>query len=137
MIAQNRGSIATNYSHQHNVTLLNNAYYRIKAVEADGKISYTGILKLNTRSIKQDIAIVPNPVKGQIINLQLSNMEKGSYNVVIFNAAGIQVYRNTIQHNGGNASMSLSIPSSIQKGNYSIQVRGNNSAITKQLLVAE
>jgi hypothetical protein len=80
------------------------------------------------------ITVYPNPVKGNVVSLQFTNVEKGAYTVVLSNDLGQQVYMSVVNHDGGSAIQKLTLPASLQKGIYQLQVIGADSKITQQLI---
>jgi hypothetical protein len=68
-------------------------YYRIKAVDRDGAISYSSIIKVQSGASKNllDLSITPNPVVNGKLNLQANGIAKGNYTINIFSMLGKQV----------------------------------------------
>lgn len=133
--AQNRGTVASTYHYQHTILPSSTAYYRIKGIGVDGKLTYSAIVKMNSRSGKETITVSPNPVKDYRLNLQLGNIEKGTYSLAVFNSAGVMVHRQTLTHLGGNAALAIGLPTTLQKGNYSVQLTGNLVKLSQQFLL--
>ncbi len=135
----NVGSIsasgANTYNWVDNSTTSNDAYYRIKAVETTGSITYSNVLKINANSSKIDVSVAPNPVTSSSFTLQLNALTKGSYIVSILNTMGQIVYRSTINHAGGIASENIQLPSSLQNGVYTLSVSNASFNINKMLFI--
>jgi len=111
------------------------SYYRIKAVEKDGNVSYSNVLKHNTSNTKTEISVAPNPVKGGIMNVQLSSLTKGAYELKLFNNLGQVVYTNRISTEGGALNQSLILPSNVKAGIYSLQLQGGDVTISKRVII--
>ena len=118
-------------------TPLNNviAYYRIKAVDKDGSIGYSSVVKIGGKQTSTDIAIAPNPVKGGQLNVQLSNFTKGKYTFALYDAAGKQIFNKSIAVESANGAETLQLPSTVQNGAYQLQVTNGESRITKTVMV--
>jgi hypothetical protein len=125
-------------SYLSNDTKLNlgNNYYRIKSVENDGNIQYSQIVNVKIGKAKNSFNVFPNPIQNNTIQLQLEGVDKGIYNVVLYNQAGQQIFKNTINHAGGSASESLNT-GKISKGIYQLIIEGLNVKTSTKTIVVE
>ncbi|MEP7317806.1 MAG: T9SS type A sorting domain-containing protein, partial [Panacibacter sp.] len=73
-------------------------------------------------SLKQLIAVYPNPVKDGIINLQMLNQPKGVYEIKLLNNQGQSVLTKNIQYGGGSSTEKIEIEKRIAKGIYTLQI---------------
>jgi hypothetical protein len=97
-------------------------YYRVKAVDIDGKLTYSKIIRLdNNLAVDNDIRVYPNPSRGEL-NLGL-NIPAGNYQIRLINAMGQTVYQQPLTHEGGSRSMQLGLPK-LSSGVYQVEVRG-------------
>lgn len=110
-------------------------YYRIKATGFDGSIRYSTIMKVNIAAGKPSITIAPNPVSGREINLQLSNIEKGTYIISLTNSAGQKVFTTKIAANGGSGSQSIELPDAVKKGSYNLQMTNGTIKLNKSIII--
>jgi hypothetical protein len=108
-------------------------YYRIKAISFNGEVKYSSIVvvRLNTKGTK--VTLYPNPVKGDNINLELTGLVKGNYNVSLFNQLGQQVLNRTISHSGTNATQTMNI-GSIAAGVYELRLSNGETVVTQKLI---
>lgn len=111
-----------------------NNFYRIKIIEKSGAVKYSEIINVNVSKVKPGISISPNPVKGNVITLQLSNMEKGTYSVAIYNNLGQKVYDGTIEHNQLSATYRVVTGKLIPKGVYRLTVNQADKSVTETLI---
>jgi hypothetical protein len=111
-----------------------NNYYRIKVINKDNTSSYSNVVNVKMGNTKGDIAVYPNPVKGNVINVQFTDQEKGTYNVQLFNNLGQQVYTSRIVHQGGSASEALQLNSALSKGVYQLVITTGDRKITQQVI---
>ncbi len=82
-------------------------YFRVKAVENNGRSKYTNIAKVFFGKSISGIAVFPNPVTDGKINLYFTGEQAGDYTANLFNSAG-QLMKTTklAQMNGnGNATI--------------------------------
>jgi hypothetical protein len=97
-------------------------YYRVKAVDIDGKFTYSKIIRLdNNLAVDNDIRVYPNPSRGEL-NLGM-NIPAGNYQIRLINAMGQTVYQQPLTHEGGSRSMQLGLPK-LSSGVYQVEVRG-------------
>ena len=97
-------------------------YYRVKAVDIDGKFTYSKIIRLdNNLAVDNDIRVYPNPSRGEL-NLGM-NIPAGNYQIRLINAMGQTVYQQPLTHEGGSRSMQLGLPK-LTSGVYQVEVRG-------------
>ena len=107
-------------------------YYRIKSISSNGTVKYSEVVsaKINKKTATQSITIYGNIVKNNIITMQLNNIEKGNYQVKLFNMDGQLLKKVTLQHNGGNVSQSFSTDSYLPSGKYQLQLSGKQLSLT-------
>ena len=100
-----------------------NNYYRIRATNSDGKISYSDVVKLYFGKENPRINIYPNPVTGNNLNLQMINQPAGLYEVKLMNSFGQTFMTKTIQYNGGSTIENISPEKNIPKGFYQLEIK--------------
>ncbi|UAY50711.1 T9SS type A sorting domain-containing protein [Ferruginibacter albus] len=110
-------------------------FYRIKAVEENGNIKYSTIAKVNLTTKDAGIAIYPNPVKGGVISLQLTAMDKGIYNVNLNTLTGQKLSLGSISHSGGSATQTLHLNNALPTGVYTLEVISSSGVRTALKLI--
>lgn len=108
-------------------------YYRIRSVETTGQVSYSPVVKVNISTGRSEIIFYPNPVIGNTIKLQLNNITRGNYTVILTNTLGQQVFKKLILHNGGSALQGITV-NNLPKGIYLLHVTGGGINFTKQVI---
>ena len=108
-------------------------YYRIKTIGIHGEVKYstTVVVKLNSKG--SSLEVYPNPVKGNHVQLQLTNWEKGNYSVTLFNQLGQQVLNSSINHTGGSSNQTVAL-GSLAAGVYELRLSNSTTVITKKLI---
>jgi len=114
-----------NYSYVDASAKEGNNYYRIKAVDNTGSISYSTVVIASIGKSKGTISTYPNPVVGNTFNLQLSNVEGGNYTIRIISKLGQEVYVKSINHISGSSSEQVSMHS-VAAGTYMVSVANGN-----------
>jgi hypothetical protein len=130
------GNINTNTSYtwlDNNINASGNNYYRIKAFGKNGSTQYSNIVNVKLIG-KSNIAIVPNLVVDKKAMIQFTNMEKGMYNIGIYNSAGQKMLATTVQHIGGSAMLPIAL-SNMAAGNYNVIVENANTSKTIKIIV--
>jgi hypothetical protein len=100
-------------------------FYRIKVTERSGVVTYTEIVKVNIVKSAGGISIYPNPIKGKTFSVNLKNMEKGRYTVLLYNELGQKVFSSFINHNGNNTTYPITTTNLVTKGSYKLHVTNN------------
>ncbi len=124
-----------NYSYVDAAAKQGNNYYRIKAVDNTGSVSYSAVVIATIGKPKGAIGAYPNPVIGNSFNLQLSNLEGGNYTIRIISKLGQEVFAKGINHIAGSSSEHVSMHS-LAAGTYTVRVaNGNGTAYQTQIEV--
>lgn len=110
------------------------SFYRIKAVEVDGKISYSKLLKVEIGKTQKGIVLYPNPVTGSDLTIGFTAV-KGQYTLGVVNSVGQKVFTQTLSHQGGTVSQSISLPASVKPGMYTMLLTGDNYRETKIFVI--
>ena len=99
-------------------------YYRVKAVNRAGEIRYTSIVKVLIEKGEPGISVHPNPLEKNVIGLQLINMNKGIYNLSLYNSQGQQVFYTQLSYDGSAGTRQIPIGNMIANGVYELVVEG-------------
>ncbi len=98
------------------------AYYRIRSVRIDGQFAISPVIKVNLNKQVKDISLYPNPVKGDYVSFQASDLSKGNYKIQVYNRSGVQVLEQGLTHSGGAINQTLKLPAGISPGFYFLQL---------------
>ena len=105
-------------------------FYRIRSVDALGSGTYSNVVKLATSNAKRTTcSVYPNPLKGKVINLQLTGFVAGKYTVGVYNVLGQKLHEAAILHTGGNTDFSINLNNSLPIGSYYIAVRNEENKL--------
>lgn len=104
-----------------------NNYYRIKAIDNDGKFAYSKTVSINNTKNEVSISVYPSPAKNQVV---ISNLT-GNNNISIVNTNGQVVLQKS---NLSATSINVDI-SSLPNGMYSIVISNNGESKTLKLMV--
>jgi hypothetical protein len=136
------GAIGTNttlisYTSIHSTPVTGNNFYRIKSIDKNGLANYSAIIKVVTgKPGSGSIAIYPNPVKGNSVNLQFTNQLTGMYHVKLINSNGQTVYSNKMAINSANVSQVIVINKQLRCGIYQLEIlKPDNTIEIKKAIV--
>ncbi len=124
------------YTSIDNNPFAGNNYYRIKAMDKSGEARYSSIVKVNM-SIKgrNELSVYPNPVVNKTINLQLKDMDAGSYSLLLIDNAGQIVYTKPLGNINGTQSMALPVGQSIAAGVYQLIIKGSSQQLQQTIII--
>ena len=112
--------------------------YRIRAVALGGDSRLSQIVTVNIVKGKPVITVYPNPVINHQVGLQFSDMDKGIYQLRLFNNLGQQVFAKTVNHAGGTTLQTISLGTAVASGNYRMDIsKPDGSKTTVNLVIAE
>lgn len=92
---------------------------------------------ISTKAVAGAISIYPNPVKGNTINVLLSNQVKGNYQLRLTNIAGQVMYTGNMNSENGNGVLVVNIPSKLTAGSYQLEVITPEGKRNTQKVIAE
>lgn len=84
---------------------------------------------------KSDVVINPNPVQGATFTLELQNLEKGKYNIYMFDDTGKKYLVKVLNTEGGSLTETLPLPQKADKGIYILQVVSKTVRVSKKMIV--
>ena len=110
-------------------------FYRIKAVDLDGKKTYSTIIRINMNSVVHDITLFPNPIIDKRLSFELGKMDAGKYDIVISDRNGSIVYSSSFNHYGGSISQSIALPPTVATGIYNLRIINNDKSMMKSFVI--
>lgn len=116
------------YDYFDNKPVLGVSYYRLKQTDLDGKFSYSPIVAVKYVD-NASINVFPNPAT-EYVNVQVQDIQKGSYNLTIFDLSGKLIKNEDINIDGTNV---YQIPlNQLQQGIYYIKIDNGEYALMKK-----
>ncbi len=113
------------YSSLHHDPVEGMNYYRIMSLSNNGEIRYSAIAEVRFKAPPVLITLYPNPVgENRMVNVNLSNMPAGRYNIVISSVSGKEVLRSVVEHSGRTAVYPLRINGLTTHGTYLVAITG-------------
>jgi len=95
-------------------------YYRIKATRYGNIVQYSNVIMLD--AVKSMFNIYPNPVVGNIINIEFGSMAIGKYGLQLVNSLGQIVFTSTEELSSNSTNKKIALNKSILPGVYSLNI---------------
>lgn len=105
-------------------------YYRVRGNSITGRVDYTSIVKVAPLKQSPGMSIYPNPVTDNTVNLKLTNLAKGAYQMQVINNLGQVLLSTSLQLQSSNTVKSIQLPPNMAAGNYKLKVTDAADKIT-------
>ena len=99
-------------------------YYRVQISSEKDSTQSGAIVSSYIEKVLEGVSIYPNPVKGNHLNVNITDEAKGQYTISLNNSFGLKMLSKTVTYHGGKQTESLPINKSLVKGVYHLQVTG-------------
>jgi hypothetical protein len=132
--ASNANQATTSYSFADNQPIVGNNYYRIKGSSINGQIQFSNVVVVKYGVNVASVTVVPNPIQGKIVNLRLSQLAKGNYNISVTDAIGRSILKKEMLLEGS-SSVQINLPTSVKAGNYFVKVYGQGKTFVQMFNV--
>jgi len=113
-------------------------YYRIKAIDKSGAVTYSSVAKVSQANVATaSVQVYPNPVVNRTFSVSLSNLPKNTYRMQLVNIAGQVVFEKTmvIAENANTAAYNFVLNNSISSGLYHMRVSSETYQFTKDIII--
>ncbi|MEO6315595.1 MAG: T9SS type A sorting domain-containing protein [Chitinophagaceae bacterium] len=128
------GSNSIEYQFTDRAAFAGKNFYRIRAVNLDGRTELSPTVTFNIDGGTAGISIYPNPVvKNQLLTLSLQNIPRGNYSVRIQNAQGQLLQQQTIVQENGNSVQTI-VLANTAAGIYTIEVSNHHQRFVKRFM---
>ena len=124
-------STSSNYSYIDVTPLGAEAYYRIKATDNIGLVSYSNAVSIT--NFESGITVFPNPLTSDNFKLSLGNT--GKYTVSLVDALGKTVFTTNINHVTGYSFENIALGNKLIVGNYTIKATDENGKISSTQII--
>lgn len=122
------------YTHFDASPLAGANYYRIHAIEIDGKNIFSKILRVEMNGAVS-LNLYPNPVTGRQMTISLTGMKEGNYNVRIINASGQDVFKKQLLNKSSSTSEMIELPASAKSGVYTMLISSDNFNTSRMFII--
>ncbi len=111
-------------------------FYRVKAIGLAGDVQYSSILKINGGGLTQEIMVYPNPVSDKKVNILITAVSSGKYQLNLYNSAGSRIILPSMQVTVGQNSQTIELPATLATGIYRLKITSpENVSVVKTINV--
>ncbi|RYZ57159.1 MAG: T9SS type A sorting domain-containing protein [Chitinophagaceae bacterium] len=135
--ATGSGQARLNYGWQDVQPLQGFNFYRIKSVDKDKKFAYSTVVAVGPVKMLQKIAVSPNPVTGQAVQVQFTSTQTSQVELVLFNNAGQRVLSKIVIGTGTMQRENFELPAGLPGGIYTLYVGNSKEEIGRERLVIQ
>ena len=135
VVAQGNSNVQTSYFFTDARPLIGKSFYRVKAIDRNGRSTYSLVMKMQYGHNDNLLTIYPNPVKDQI-NLQIIGLKPDTYQLEVFNDLGQRLIRQNIVYTGGYGLQQIPLLPNMRKGPYRLLLR-NQGYFYKQNFIVQ
>lgn len=102
-------------------------FYRIRSVDRDGSFKLSSVVRVNIEQSGRGVQVYPTVVTNRTVNISLSNMQAGEYDVLLLNNSGQALVRSRLVYAGGSSAQSINLGNSnLPAGIYQLVVRNES-----------
>lgn len=130
-VSANSGSSSYTLRDAH--PLPGRSYYRLKATETGSAPVYSKVVAVSF-SNSGELVVYPNPVKGSVISVELSQPVSGDVTISFTNAAGVQVQSQKMNVTS-RKDFQVNRTSALAAGTYLLEVRTGSDKQSKMIIV--
>jgi hypothetical protein len=110
-------------------------FYRIKATELTGEITYSPVVRVRNGGVTATaMKVYPNPVTGSTVNISLQGIKAGKYEMVVSNNAGQIIYRSSTEQRAGNVMIQIPVGNTLPKGIYRVKVSNGENVMLSSFI---
>jgi type 1 glutamine amidotransferase len=133
--AKGNSNVVTNYNFFDAHPFAGKNFYRIKIIDLSSKVTYSQVTKMNIiNNGPAMITLYPNPVVGNTVVLQMNNLQKGNYQVILTNEIGQRITAKMINHPGGSATQTIELSKIFAPGIYQLKFSGEKINMILEVL---
>ena len=112
-------------------------FYRVKATDIMGQVSYSKVVTVQFKNILKGISISPNPVTGDVFMLSMPHIKTGIYHYNICSGNGQIVKTGIIDHKVDQPFAAINLSQKIAAGNYIFSLKNNDSIYRTKLMIVQ
>ncbi len=124
----------TDYYFDDQQPIVGNNYYRVVAVDLQGKTAATKIIRVLFGKNDNSVVIFPNP-SASILNVRVADLVRGDYVIKVFDNGGRLLFNNRVTHNGADGVYPIHLPNPLAKGNYRLVLTNKYQFYTASFII--
>ncbi len=111
----------TDYRFDHMQPVVGNNYYKVTAIDRNGRSVSTRILRMLYGKNDNSLVVFPNPA-ADVLNIRVVDVVKGDYTIRVLTNNGQFLMSSTIKHNGSDAVYPLKLPKPLARALYRLSL---------------
>lgn len=120
------------YAYTDNKVVINNAWYRLRTVDLDGKSRYSNVIRIaNTTRTISVLSVTPNPFESAM-RVQVYSHKVLPVSLRIVDITGREMYKTNRVLSAGNNTILLNPSTGLAKGVYVLQLTAGNEVVWTQ-----
>ncbi len=109
-------------------------YYRIKAIDNDGRITYSNIVTLLWKNATGSFTI-QSPLNNNILKVRMSDLRSARYTLSVSNSLGVILFTKNLGILSGHSDRTIEMPITLSSGIYFVTLRSKELQATQKLMV--
>jgi hypothetical protein len=110
-------------------------YYRLRSLSKNGNETFSSIIQVDRGIVRTNVGVLPNPVQGGVLNLQLDNINSGKYSISLYSNSGQKVFARSLDLTNGSVTQTINLPQTLGRGMYFLQLSNSNTRIDKEVIL--
>ncbi|RYE15224.1 MAG: T9SS type A sorting domain-containing protein [Sphingobacteriales bacterium] len=110
-------------------------FYRITGQDKDGRHNYSKIVQTDAAIAAASLSSWPNPLTGPQLQVKISGVAQGNYQLALTSMLGQKVYSSTQRIIQGTGLLSISLPAQVVNGQYLLSLTGEDGSKLQQQLI--
>lgn len=131
---KNNSGASASYKWIDENPLPENNFYRIKSIDKTGLEEYSSVAKVDFDSKVTSLVIYPNPVRGDVVHLQINHLTQGTSHLQLINSEGKVVIEKELTHPAGTSNETINL-SRLPKGIYMLLLTNPGNSTIKRTIV--
>lgn len=134
VIAKGSSKVNNEYAYIDDIAQLHSdkIYYRLQIIDNDGKLNYSAIKYINVNG-GLSIAIIPNPIINNKVNLNIYSTQSAKLQLDIYNQLGQQIFNQQFNMQSGSLNKVINL-SNLASGSYLVRVTDGSSIQTLKFI---
>ena len=114
------------------------SFYRIRAVDTDGRKTYSPILKTSTAVMSAALfTVFPNPVQGTQLNIRMQDTKPGDYQLRMLSNTGQVVYTGKFRITQNDQTVAVSLVTPLTAGIYTIAASNESGELLSKKITVQ
>lgn len=109
------------------------SYYRIRMIAKNGNNKVSTTVKVIISPDHPSLSVIPNPIQNGVMNLWMKDLDKGLYQLRMFNPDGKLIMARKIDYSGGNQKEVIKWDYKLAHGTYQLELTAEDGS--KRILI--